>query len=77
MSARPCLVHLHNSNNYIVLFKTYSFEEGTISSHIFLIFLIANHSLRISDHIIIDIEMISYKIHCKHYTYKQRDPSLG
>ena len=61
---------------YIKLFIPYIFEYGPVSDDIVLVLIIADDSLGVFDHVIVDVEMIANEVNCKGYADAQRYPSL-
>ena len=62
--------------NYIIFLIANVFEESTVSQHIVFILIVANYSLRVSDHVVVNIKMVPYKVAGEEKTYSERYPAL-
>lgn len=47
---------------YVVFLVTQIFEVSAVTGHVLLVFFVADHRLRVADHIVVDVEMVSHEV---------------
>jgi len=53
------------------------FEECAVAEHVVFVLIVADDSLGVADHVVVDIKMITHEVASEEEAYTHGDPSLN